>query len=72
MTDRYNCLTVTLVNDMREDDADALINAICTMKGVLSVHGNVTNPSEFSIQTKERIRLANKLNELSHDILEGK
>lgn len=32
--DRYNCLVVTLEKDMRDDDAEWIINAIRMIRGV--------------------------------------
>ena len=44
MTDRYNGLVVVLGDDIRSDDATALIAAIKQLRGVLSVVPNVANP----------------------------
>lgn len=43
MTDRFHSLTVVLDKDIREDDAEGLIDAIKHMRGVLSVEGIVSN-----------------------------
>jgi hypothetical protein len=37
MTDRYYALTVTLTEPIRDDDAEAIINAIRMIKGVNNV-----------------------------------
>ena len=37
MTDRHAGYVVTLAEDIREDDAEHIINAISMIKGVLSV-----------------------------------
>lgn len=37
MTDRIVGYTITLDKDMREDDAENILSAICMLKGVLSV-----------------------------------
>jgi hypothetical protein len=37
MTDRYNALTIVLEKNMREDDAEGLIQALQMMRGVASV-----------------------------------
>lgn len=39
MTDRLNALTVVLEKDIRDDDAESLMNAIRQLRGVLSVTG---------------------------------
>lgn len=61
MTDRFNALTVVLENDMRDDDAEALIAAIRQLRGVLSVSGNVADPSDFISQQRARHELGDKL-----------
>ena len=52
MTDRYNFLVVVLEENIRDDDAETILNAIRMVKGVLSVEGNV------------RMELGNKLLEV--------
>lgn len=47
MTDRYHSLTVGLEHNIRDDDAQAIINAIRMIKGVLAVEGNVADSSEW-------------------------
>lgn len=41
MTTRFNSLTIVLEKEIREDDAEHLINAIKMLRGVLSVEGDV-------------------------------
>lgn len=45
MTDRYDYLIVALEKNTDEDDASSLIEAIKMLRGVLSVHGHVADPS---------------------------
>ena len=40
MTDRLNALTVSLDRDIRDDDAEVIINAIKAIRGVNGVTGN--------------------------------
>lgn len=61
MTDRFNSLTVVLEKDMRDDDAEALIAAIRQLRGVLSVSGNVADPSDYIAQQRARHELGDKL-----------
>lgn len=61
MTDRLNSLTVALEQDMRTDDAEALIAAIKQMRGVLSVSGNVTDLSDYVADQRARTELGKKL-----------
>ena len=54
MTDRYHSLTVVLEKDIREDDAKPILEAIRMIKGVLTVQGDISNPS--SLMAEERAR----------------
>lgn len=61
MTNRFNILTVVLEREIREDDAEHLINAISMLKGVLKVKGNVSSPEDWMAQAKAKNELINKL-----------
>jgi len=61
MTDNYNTLTIVLEKDIREDDAESLLNAIRCLKGVLKVKGNITNTSDYMAQERVRHELGIKL-----------
>jgi len=52
MTDRYDYLTVALDRDIREDDAEALIQAIAMLRGVLRVEPHVVDGTGWT--AKER------------------
>ncbi|KPK66760.1 MAG: hypothetical protein AMS21_00990 [Gemmatimonas sp. SG8_38_2] len=53
MTDRYYALTVVLDRDIREDDAQPIVEAIKTIRGVLDVQPHV---AEFEIHaTRHRL-----------------
>ncbi len=54
MTDRYNTLTVVLEKDIREDDAEHLLITIHSLKGVLSVRGNVTDTTAYMAEERAR------------------
>ncbi len=43
MTDRLNALIVILEHDIREDDAEPIINAIQQLRGVLQVEPHVAD-----------------------------
>ena len=64
MTDRYNSLTVVLEHDIRDDDAQPLIDAIKQLKGVIEVSGNVTDMKDYSARTRLRIEYTNALIDL--------
>ena len=61
MTDRYNALTVVLDRDMREDDAEHLINAIRMLRGVLSVNPNVSDLQDHVAIMRVKRELTQKL-----------
>lgn len=54
MTDRIKGVHVVFEKDIREDDAESIINAIRMVKGVSSVKGNVVNSSDW--MNRELIR----------------
>jgi len=64
MTDRYSTLTVVLESDIREDDAEHIINAIYMLKGVLSVKGNITDQDNFMAEERAKRELQNKLRDM--------
>lgn len=61
MTDRYNALTVVLERDIREDDAELLINAIRMLRGVLSVNPNVSDLQDHVAIMRVKRELTQKL-----------
>ncbi len=71
MTDRYSSLTVVLEKDIREDDAESLINAIRHIKGVIRVEGNVSDISELVARSRIRSEVGAKLADLIEDIIRG-
>lgn len=61
MTDRIHSFTVVLDENMREEDAEAIANAIRLMRGILSVESNVSDPGQFVAETRVRSELGDKL-----------
>ncbi|MEV0830859.1 MULTISPECIES: hypothetical protein [Streptosporangiaceae] len=55
MTDRHAGYIVTLAEDVREDDAEAILSALRMVKGVLSVEPIVASPHDLHIAT-QRVR----------------
>jgi hypothetical protein len=66
MTARYNALVVVLEKDMREDDAEGLIEAIKRMRGVLSVKGQVTTIDSHVAEDRARHDLGSKILAVIH------
>lgn len=58
MTDRYNALVVVLEHNTRDDDAEATINAIKQIKGVISVKGNVSDINDHIAKECARLELS--------------
>ena len=61
MTDRFNALTVVLEKDIRDDDAQAIMNAITMLRGVLSVSGNVADLNSHIASERAKGELGQKL-----------
>lgn len=61
MTDRYNSFTVVLDKEIREDDAEHIMNAIRCLKGVIDVSGNVADYASHAAYTKARYDIAEKI-----------
>ena len=57
MTDRFHSLTVVLENDIREDDAQKLIDAIYQLRGVIKVSGNVVDIHDYIAMSRAKHKL---------------
>jgi hypothetical protein len=67
MTDRFFCLTVCLEKDIREDDAESLINAIEQFSGVIKVVGHIANPDTWMAEERARRELGQKILEVIYN-----
>jgi ATP sulfurylase len=61
MTDRLKGVIVTFQNDVREDDAEAILNAIRMIKGVLSAKPLVSDVNQHMAEQRVRQELGEKL-----------
>lgn len=52
MTDRLKGCTVVFDRDIREDDAESLLNAICMIKGVVTVVPSPTKPDDQLVRER--------------------
>lgn len=68
MTDRYNSLTVALNRDIRDDDADVIINAIRMIKGVVDVTGNVVDHDSYTAEIRTREKVVSQLQEIINNL----
>ncbi len=70
MTDRYNALIVALDRDIRDDDAEFIINAIKAIRGVADVTGNVVDPDSWTAKIRMADKVRAKLYEAMKEINE--
>ncbi|MEX3240471.1 hypothetical protein [Serratia quinivorans] len=61
MTDRYHSITVVLDREVREDDAEFILNAIRMIKGVASVSGNVSDSSHYAAVEQARLEIREQI-----------
>lgn len=61
MTERFHSLTVALTHDIREDDVEALMNAIRCLQGVVAVEGIVADPVSMMAEARALQELRAKL-----------
>lgn len=64
MTDRVHALTVVLGEDMREDDVQALIDAIRMMRNVIDVRAHVTDVMMHSVHARVRAETLHRIIDL--------
>lgn len=64
MTDRLKGVIVTFEKDVREDDAEYILNAIRMIKGVLSVKELVSNYEQHIAEERVRHELREKIFEV--------
>ena len=65
MTDRLKGFTITLEKDVRDDDADGIINALKMVKGVASVKPLTKNP----VDDMARTRVFGEMREIQREIV---
>ena len=58
MTDRHSGYIVVLDNDIREDDAEATVNALRQIKGVLTVKPITADPAQVIAASRIRVEIA--------------
>lgn len=61
MTDRFHSLTVVLERDIRDDDAQSLMDAIKHFRHVVDVSGNVANTESHMAELRARNSLGEKI-----------
>lgn len=61
MTDRYNAFVVILEKDIRDDDAEQIINAIKMVKGVLDVTPHIADPRDAIATTRAKQEIMERI-----------
>jgi hypothetical protein len=61
MTDRLKGCTVVFTHDIRDDDAEAILNAIRMVKGVLSVDPSLASSEDWMMRERVKSELGEKL-----------
>ncbi|HDZ15334.1 MAG TPA: hypothetical protein ENH60_10620 [Pricia sp.] len=61
MTDRYHSIAVVLNENIREDDAEYILNAIKMIKGVLSVKPYISDLDSHMAEERASRKLESKL-----------
>jgi hypothetical protein len=61
MTDRLNGVWVAFEKDIRDDDAESLIEAIKHLRGVLAVEAKVSDSTDWIAQQRARDEWRKKL-----------
>lgn len=61
MTTRLKGLTVVLEDDIREDDAECIINAIRMIKGVQDVVNIEATDEDYIVESRLKLELMDKI-----------
>lgn len=67
MTDRHAGYVVVLKEDLREDDAQALIDALKMLKGVLTVEPIISGPDIIISTHRAKAEIERKLWKVLHE-----
>lgn len=70
MTDRHSGYIVTLDHDIREDDAEQIIQALSMVKGVLAVEPLVRDGDLMITQARLRFDLQRKVHQAVQQVFE--
>jgi hypothetical protein len=68
MTDRIHALTVVLERDTRDDDVEALVNAIRQMRNVADVSPHVSDLSDHSARQMVKVEIGRALMQCIHAV----
>ena len=68
MTERLKGVYVAFDKDIREDDAEYIINAIKMIKGVKNVEGILTSPDDWIVRSRVNNEVREKLYKVIDDL----
>ena len=68
MTDRLKGLTVALTHDVRDDDAQCIIDAILMIKGVANVTTQIADSGDWINRQQIKHEITSKLHALAKEI----
>lgn len=68
MTDRHYSYTVVLDHDIREDDAEVIMNALRCIKHVIAVKPNVSDSALFAAQARAAQNIREQLYKLAEEL----
>lgn len=68
MTDRIQGLTVALDRDYRDDDVEAIVNAILMVKGVKGVKKSVVDMPDYTARVRAVAAIQEKVLDVFKDI----
>jgi len=71
MTDRFRTLTVTLDQELREDDAQAIIDAIKQIRHVADVRPKVATMGDDDARIQASIDLRSTLSDFVYELLDA-
>lgn len=69
MTDRLKGATITFSQDIREDDAEALLNALKMIKGVAHVESSIVTAGDHINRARVKSELFDKFRQFMEDNL---
>ena len=72
MTDRLHVLTVALQPDLRDDDAQPIIDAIKQLRGVVGVTPHVVDHNQWSARQQTRHELGSSIYAVFRAVLDGR
>ncbi len=71
MTDRFKGFLVTLDRDIREDDAQPILEALKMIKGVLKVTPYITGMEDYMLGERAKVEICQKMHKFICEDIAG-